>query len=221
MLTEKLHAGAFIVQEMPGYYSRDALTVALNQSIDVGHVCGLAGIGDAMTATVTPDAGNTSGAGVLTLDATAPVSSAAKNGRYRVICTAEATNAGTFEVTDPNNAVIGTVDVGATFDNQIKFVITDAADFKVGDAFSVDVVRESGTDEEVKALDLLATDGSQVAKVIAVYPAVTDGTTKKQVTFITRNAEVRASDLSWPEAITGEQKAAAIEQLRASGIILR
>lgn len=221
MLTEKLHAGAFIVQEMPGYYSRDALTVALSQIIGAGQVGGKTGVAASMTATAAPDAGNTAGSGAITMDAVNPVAAAAINGRYRAVCIEPVSAGGIFAVFDPNGIEIGTVAVGATFNNQIKFVIADATDFVAGDAFSIDVIRESGTDEEVKALDLSAVDGAQKAAVIAVYPVTTDETTKKKATFITRNAEVRASDLTWPDGITADQKAAAIEQLRNVGIILR
>lgn len=221
MLTEKLHAGAFIVQEMPGYYSRDALTVALSQTIGAGQVCGKTGVAASMTATAAPDPGNTAGSGAITLDAVDPVSAAAINGRYRAVCVEPVSAGGIFAVFDPNGLEIGTVAVGATFNNQIKFVIADATDFVAGDAFSIDVIRESGTDEEAKALDLSAVDGAQKAVAIAVYSVTTDDTTKKKATFMTRNAEVRASDLTWPVGITADQKAAAIEQLRHVGIILR
>ncbi len=221
MLTEKLHAGAFIVQEMPGYYSRDALTVALNQTIDAGQVCGRVGVLANIQVAAAADPGNTVGSGAITMDAVAPVAASAQNGRYRAVCIEEAADGGTFAVFDPSGQQIGTVNVGATFDNQIKFVIADATDFKAGDAFSINVIREAGADEEVKALNLAGNDGSQIASCIAVYPAVTDGTTKKKITFLTRNSEVRASDLTWPAGITADQKATAVEQLRDAGIILR
>lgn len=220
-LNENLHAGAFLVQEMPGYFSRDALTVALSQTILAGMVCGRAGVPGNIVSSAAAAPTNTVGSGALTLDGVAPVAANAKNGKYSIVCIEPATNGGIFEVQDPEGAVLGTVAVGATFNNQVKFVIADATDFVAGDRFEITVIREDGADEEVKALNLAGADGSEIASVIAVYPVTTDASNKKKATFITRQAEVRASDLTWPAGITANQKAAAIEQLRRVGIILR
>jgi hypothetical protein len=60
-------------------------------------------------------------------------------GNYRAVCTAAATNAGTFTVTDPLGNTLGTVTVGgAAFNNQISFTIADGTtDFIVGDGFTI------------------------------------------------------------------------------------
>jgi hypothetical protein len=221
MLTETIHAGAFIVQEMPGYYSRDSLTVALSQTLVAGQVCGRVGVPANIVSSAAADAANTGGSGAITIDGTNPVSASAKNGRYRAVCIEPATNGGTFAVNDPDGVEIGKVAVGATFNNQIKFVIADATDFVAGDAFNIDVIREEGADEQAKALDLAGTDGSEVGSCIIVYPVTTDGSTTKKAAFMTRNCEVRAADLTWPSGITADQKAAQIENLRKKGIILR
>jgi hypothetical protein len=78
------------------------------------------------------------------------------------------------------------------------------------------VRREAGADEVV-ALNLGGTDGSQIAAGILIYPIITDGSTTK-VAVLVRHCEVRASHLTWPVGITVAQKAAAVEQLRAAGI---
>lgn len=218
-LTEGLHAGAFIVQEMPGYYSRDALTVALNQTLAAGQICYKAGVPAGETASVAAEAGNTGGAGVITMDPTTPVLAGAQNGNYRVICIEPGTNAGVFEVFDPQGVSIGRANAaGAAFASQIKFTISDATDFASGDAFTITVNRESVTDEQASALP---NDGSQVANAIIMYPCVTDGVSTKQSTFLVRPCEVRASDLTWPAGISAANKGQAIEQLRNVGIILR
>lgn len=220
-LTEGKHAGSFLVQEMAGFYSRDALTVALSQSLAAGQVCGKRAIPAAVVSSAAADAANTVGGGAITIDATNPVSAAVKNGRYRATCIEPASNGGTFEVSDPDGVSIGKVAVTGTFNNQIKFVIADATDFVAGDAFNIDVIVEDGADTEAAALDVAAVDGLQNAACICFAPIVTDGTTKQKQTFVTRQAEVRASDLTWPAGITANQKAVAIEQLREKGIILR
>ena len=221
LLTEKLHAGAFIVQEMPGYYSRDEVTVALSQDLEAGQVLGKSGVPADILSAVLADASNTSGSGALTLDNTNPVGPSAKTGNYRIVCIEPATNGGIFEVSDPEGVQIGKVAVGATFNNQIKFVIADATDFAAGDAFTVTVTRESVKDEQFKALDMAATDGASDAAAIIIYPITTDGSTTKRAAIIARSAEVRASDLKWPAGISAAQKAAKIEDLRKLGIILR
>jgi hypothetical protein len=79
------------------------------------------------------------------------------------------------------------------------------------------VRRESGADEVV-ALNLSGTDGSQIAAGVLVYSVTTDGSTAKEVAVLVRHAEVRTSHLTWPVGITDTQKTAAVKQLRAAGI---
>jgi hypothetical protein len=79
------------------------------------------------------------------------------------------------------------------------------------------VRRESGADEVV-ALNLSGTDGSQIAAGVLVYSVTTDGSTEKEVAVLVRHAEVRTSHLTWPVGITDTQKTAAAKQLRAAGI---
>lgn len=221
MLTEAKHAGCYLVQEGNGFYSRDALMVALSQNLVAGQVCGRRAVPSAVVSSAAADAANTVGGGAITIDGTAPVSAGVQNGRYRAVCIEPASNSGTFEVFDPQGVSIGKVVVPATFNNQIKFVIADATDFVAGDAFNIDVIVEDGADTEVAALDFAAADGLQIANCISFAPVVTDGTTKQKATFTVRHSEVRASDLTWPAGATANQIAAAVEQLRGKGIILR
>lgn len=217
-LTENIHAGAFIVSEGRDYYSRDTGTIAVSQTILPGQVLYASGVAAGVTSSATADAGNT-GNGVFTLDASAPVAAGAQNGAYRVVCIAVATNSGTFTVSDPSGVEIGRVAVGATFNNQIKFVIADGAtDFAAGDSFTVMVGRESGTDEQFSALP---NDGSQVAAAIAVYPVTTGGSATAKIAIMKRHAQVRLADLTFATGISATNKAKAIEELRASGIICR
>jgi hypothetical protein len=222
VLTEALHAGAFIVSEEDNFHCRDTVTIPISMTIVAGQVLGRIGVPSTETSAVAADAGNT-GNGVFTLDVTAPVGASGQDGVYRVVCIAVAANSGTFAVFDPQGVEIGRVAVGATFNNQIKFVVADGAtDFAVGDAFSVTVGREGGTDETYPALNMSGTDGSQIVGGVAVYPVTTDGTNTQKIAAIVRGpAQLRAADLTWPGGITAAQKAEAIEQLRSKGIILR
>lgn len=219
-LTETLHAGGFIVSEGDDYFSREDATVAVSQSILAGHVLGKVGILAGITAVAAAAAGNT-GNGVLTL-ANPAVDSSVKDGVYSVVFIEPVTNLGSFEVVGPDGAIVGTGNVGAAFAKGVKFTIADgAADFVAGDRFTITVGRESVKDELFKALDVTASDGSEVAAAIAVYPVTTGAGATGKTAVIARHAQVRASDLTWPVGISAIQQAAAVEQLRARGIILR
>lgn len=218
MLTETMHAGAFIVSEGYDWYSRDQVVVALSQTLLAGSPVFKSGVVAAMTSAAAADAGIT-GNGTFTLDVTAPVAVGAMNGKYRVVAIAVAANGGTFAVFDPNGVEIGRVAVGATFDNQIKFVIADGAtDFAAGDAFTVTVGRESNADEIVT---ILPNDGTQVCAGFMVYPVTTDGSITKKGALLCRHAEYRAADITWPAGISAANQAKAIEELRAIGLIGR
>lgn len=85
------------------------------------------------------------GNGAMTLDATTPVLSTAKNGAYVATCVTAAANGGTFRVEDPDGYVLGDVAVGGTFADDIKFVIADGStDFIVGDKFTITVTTSAG-----------------------------------------------------------------------------
>lgn len=221
-LTETFHPGAFIVSEAEqGRRSRDTVLVAVSQTIRSGMVLGKRAIAAGVTSSAAADAGNT-GNGTFTLDVTAPVDTKAQDGVYRVVNELVAANSGEFVVYDPGGVEIGRVAVGATFNNQIKFVIADGStDFATGDAFSVTVGVEYDADMEYLAHDPAATDGSQNACAIAIYPVTTSGSVKQKISAITRGAEVRLSDLEFKSGITAIQKAEVLDQLRALGIIAR
>jgi len=221
-LTETLHPGAFIISESNGpYYTREAVTIAASQTILPGTVLARNAVAANTTVSAAADASNTAGSGAITMDPTTPVLDGAQDGRYRAVCVEPASNAGTFAVFDPQGVQIGSVAVGATFANQIKFVIADAADFVVGDAFSINVGIEQD-DYEYSALDLTKTGDFAKAAGVAVYGAVTGaGETAKIAAIVRGPCEVRGADLTWPAGITAVQKAEAVRQLEALGIVCR
>jgi hypothetical protein len=75
--------------------------------------------------------------------------------------------------------------------------------------------------EKVKALDPAATDGTEVAA--GVLTAAVDATLidRPDGVAITRHAVVADHALTWPVGITAPQKAAAIAQLKALGVLVR
>ena len=178
---------------------------------------------EAIGAVVAAALGNT-GNGAFTLDATNPVNFAtAQPGVYKAICTAVATNAGTFTVYDPNGTSLGTVTVGGSaFNTQIKFTIGDGSeDFVLDDEFDIAVSINEVERDLYAPLNLTATDGTQNAAGVAMYPITTGASSPAPTTAHVRDCEVRFADLTWPTGITANQQAVAIEQLRQAGIICR
>lgn len=218
-LVETIHAGAFIVSEAPGFYSRDEMVVAVSQSLLPGQPVGAKGVAADITATASADAANTADSGTIAMDGTAPIAATAKNGRYVGVCSA----ATKVNWEDPYGKAIGVSTHGAAFTGGgIKFTITAGSSPNVvGDKFYVDVVRESVSDEQIVAWDPTATDGSEVICGIPVYPVTTSASATAKVAVLRRMAEVRASDLTWPDGISAANKARGIEQLRAIGIVCR
>lgn len=222
MLKETNHAGCFLVSEANGTLSRDLVTLAASQIILPGTILGK--IAAALEAASAAKAGGNTGAGTLTLDATTPVLAGAKVGVYVVRCIAAASNSGTFRVEDPDGNVLGDVAVGATFADDVKFVIADVgADFIVGDGFDITVAADVDATNigQYAALDLAATNGAAVAAAIA-YDATTTGVGETaEIVIVARQCEVNAGELLWPEGITDQQKATALAVLGDHGILAR
>lgn len=116
------------------------VTLLAGTSYVRGHVLGKISLAVVAT-TVFAGTGN----GAITMDGTTPVLAGAKQGAYTATCIAAASNSGTFRVEDPDGNVLGDVAVGATFSDDIKFVIADGStDFIVGDKFTITIAAGSG-----------------------------------------------------------------------------
>jgi len=83
------------------------------------------------------------------------------------------------------------------------------------------VLGRTTTDAKLHALNLAASDGSEVAA--GVLGADVDATLidREDALLIARHAIVAQGALLWPAGITAPQKAAAIAQLSALGILVR
>ena len=210
--TEGLHTGEFIQSEASGERSRDTITIATGENLNVGDVIAQTMTGGTITAAA--DAGNTGDGTVTGLS----VGSGAEEGAYRLACIEPAVDGGTFQLEDPAGAIIGTATVGVAFSGDIDLTINDGAtDFAAGDAFTVTVTQTTG---EWKQLAPAASDGSQVAAGV-LYDDVDATAAATSGVVITRDAEVNGKLIGWPTGITADEKDLATTQLNERGIIFR
>jgi hypothetical protein len=149
VLTEAVHAGAFIVSEANGRQSREEVFIEASETVYAGSVLGkTVNQGSAPNtprAAATASAGNTGNA-TIAVDATEPVQPAAQDGTYTVLGLVGGTTTAEWEVFDPHGISLGRVETGATFNNQIKFVITAGGTASaVGDGFAIAVGVEAET----------------------------------------------------------------------------
>lgn len=211
--------GDLLKYELNANYCRETITLKAGTSYALGSVLGKIALG---AATAAAKAGGNTGDGTLTLDATTPVLAGAKLGVYTVRCTEAATDGGTFEVQDPDGFVLGSVAVGATFADDIKFTIAAGdTDFIVGDGFDVTIA--ASADSGKYALSpATGIDGSETA--VAVLLQAVDATDADAVGLIAARGPVIVSDaaLAFDASVDDAAKEAAKKvQLAAAGIVAR
>jgi hypothetical protein len=218
--TEGAHMGEFLISEaQPGTRSKDFGVIAVSQTLTDGQVVGRVLVG-ALSAAAAAKAGNTGNGtmGAVTVAAGTPV------GVYNLEVIEPGTNAGVFRVEDPGGVEIGRGTVGVAFSaGGLGFTLADGAtDFVSGDGFNITVTGATATDDgQYKALNLAATDGSQIVAGV-MYGAVTTGAsaTAKGV-VITRAAEVNGFLIDYPAGASAPQKLAIRTALNALGITVR
>lgn len=168
------------------------------------------------TATSAAKTGGNTGNGTLTVDATTPVLAGAKIGVYTVRAIAVDTNAATFEVQDPDGYVLGTVALGATWSEGVKFATADGStDFVVGDGFDITVAAGSNLYVPV---NFAAVDGSQVAAAVLIEACDASAAAKESAVLI-GHAQIVPSQLTWPSGATTNQKNVALAELAKLGIV--
>lgn len=184
-----------------------SITLLSGENRTRGAVLGKQSIGAASTAF----AGT--GNGAITMDATTPIRPGAKAGAYTATCITAAANGGTFRVEDPDGFVLGDVAVGATFDDDIKFVIADGAtDFVVGDKFTITLAAGGG---KYLLSAAAAVDGSAVPD--AVLAEDTDASAGDKTTVAYFRGDFNENSLTLG---SGHTAASIREGLRAKGIVL-
>ena len=211
-LTEARHSAEFIMSEAGGKRSRENITVASGAGkLAAGQLITRTGGGSASSAA---KSGGNTGNGAMTLDSTTPVLDGAQPGVYTVRCITATTNSGSFRVEDPSGVVLGDVAVGATFADQIKFVLADGGtDFIVGDGFDVTVTPAAGT--------WAAATAPARAEGILVYAVDATSAAVKTVAIV-RDAEVNVNCLTYEATIDdATKKARKHAELADAGVIVR
>ena len=200
--------GEFILSEDPGTRSRENVTILANENPNAGDVMNRKVT--AGTIASAADAGNT-GDGT---SGTESVGAEGQVGVYVVTFIEPGTNLGDFQVEDPHGRVIGTGVVGTAFSDEIVFTIADGAtDFVAGDVFRYTVTALT------EKWQVLANDGSERADGV-VLADVTD-TADADGVMVVRDVELNTNEVNWPSGISAVNKAVAIGQLEALGILLR
>lgn len=212
-LTEGNYTAEFLLSEAAGSRSRDNITLKTPEDLKAGAVLGRETT--AATESTAVHSGNTGDGTMGAVTATA----GAKEGTYRLTVIEPATDAGTFQVEDPDGVVIGTGTVAVAFsEGGIAFTLADGAtDFVAGDGFDIKI---SAATFKWQAHDPAATDGTQ--EPAGILYADTDASAADKVTaIIARDAEVKTSELIWKTGISTEDKELGIEALAQAGILVR
>ncbi len=211
---EGRHPGEFLLSEANFHRSRDAVNVAASQTIEPGQVLAARVVPNAVQATATAAPGNAGNATIAL--ATPAVSAAVKPGVYRGVATA----ATKVSWEDPAGVGIGQSTHGAAFDGPIRFTIAAGGTATAaGDVFEVEVTAGAGSVQHA-AYDP-ATDAVSAVDAVALHGARTGAGETVRITAITRDAEVSGAALEYIDGVTSDQRAGAVEALKAAGIIAR
>ena len=222
-LTENPHTGEFIVSEAPGCRSREQITLTgpTSGTVKAGTVLGAVETGVPTVTAGTPVSGTGGTVGNGTVGAFT-ADAGAMAGKWAI----EMTTAGAtakFKVIKPDGTIDGVGTVGSAYNGTINGTISDgSADFAAGDIIPVTVQYLDGESVlKYETYDQDGTDGSQIAAGILYAAKDNPGATGIDAVAVVRDAEVNGNLLTWPSDITADEKAAAITQLAALGIIIR
>lgn len=206
ILTEKTHAGEFLISEASGTRSRDKIIlIALAGALSAGQVLGKITKATATAAALGTNVGN----GTI---GTITVGNGSQPGAYVVTLLEPATNLGAFSVEAPDGSNIGHGTVGTAFSaGGLGFTLADGStDFSAGDQFKITIAAGSG---KYAVYNPVGTDGRETAVAI-LYAAADASAADAPAVAVTRDSEVDASLLTSLDA-------AARISLAAAGIIVR
>lgn len=224
-LTEGQHALEFLISEANGSRSRAQIVLEAAaaaggaRTLKAGQVLGLKRGAVAAPVAFTAETTGRNNSGNGTFAATPTALAGAKAGRYKLVIIEPATDAGQFQLEDPDGNIIGTGAVAAAFAGpHLSFTLQDGSNnFASGDGFFIDVA--IGT--KYVALLEAGTDGSEIpAAICGDNYSVPEEVDTKAVAFV-RDCEVHGDEIVWPATYNSGDKAAAIAVLAQHGIIVR
>lgn len=213
VMTEGKYTAEFLLSEAHGFRSRENVVVLSGENLQPGHVLG--------RRLVAPTVGAAAALGTNTGNGTVgslTAGTGVQRGTYRLVATEPGSNAGVFQVIDPQGRVIGDATVAVGYTGEINFTIADGAtDFIAGDAFTIEV---SGGSYKVKEYDAADTDGGHRPFGV-LYAAVNATAGDARGVALVRDCEVRIDNLVWFAGATTGQKNAAYDLLASQGVIAR
>jgi len=211
VLTEKRHAGGYLVSEANGMQSREVGTIT-GGSFEAGTVLGKIGPSTGAPS-YTANAGNT---GNFTCGAVTELAGA-KVGDYLLGFIA----ATFYQVVDPDGLMIGQGKTGVDFTSGgLSFRLTAGGTAAVaGDGGKITVAANAKSGCFTQ-LDPAAKNGAEKA-VAVLFDAVDASTTDKKQTITARDTAVNAAELVWKAGTTANQKSVALAQLAQQKIIGR
>ncbi|WP_417615315.1 head decoration protein [Parasphingorhabdus sp.] len=221
-LTETVHATEGFISEAPGDRSREAILLTGDNSTTVvgSSILGAVETGTPTLTVGTPFSGVGGTVGNGTISA-ATADAGAMAGNWTLRCTVTGAT-GKFQVIKPDGSTDGILTIGSAYNGSINITVADGSnDWLVGDTIPVTVSYLDGESVlKYEAYDQDGTDGSQIAAGILYGPVVGTTAGAPAVAFV-RDCEYNADIVVWPSDITADEKALAIGQLKARGIILR
>lgn len=167
--------GGVVIQDP--VYRDEVLYLPAADSIAAGTILSRRKVATAVVAAAGAD--NTSGSGTVTLATVVGGPVVPLVGAYVLTCIAAVTNGGVFRLTDPTGAVVnpyiplGTGAAGSIVVKTcgLQFTVTDAADFVVGDLFTLTVA----ADGRLRLFAPTEVGGAQEPCAILTYPVVSTG----------------------------------------------
>lgn len=192
----------------------DAKAVTRSIVLDTGNLTrgSLLGKITVGAATSAARAGGNTGNGTM---GTVTVGAGAKSGVYRLRVVEAASNAGQFQVVDPEGDVVGIGSVAVAFaGGGLSFTLADGStDFVVGDGFDITVA--AGTGKYVLSA-AAATDGSQIP--VAILAEDADATNADVTTIAYETGEFNQTAITFGAGHTADSVR---DGLRALGIFLK
>ena len=208
-----------LMEQTDQAYSRDAVVnpVAFVYAANITYQNGVGCVVGKITVgavTGAAKAGNTGNGTIGTLSALA----GARPGVYQAICIEAATNAGRFQVYDPNGKPISTVAVAAANAAKVAFTIADGStDFAAGDGFDITVA--AGTGDIVMYDPTVSNGADEVYGVMLIPNAAVAG---KAIVLRRGPAVVKKSQLVWAAAVNDDsKKGVGLAALTEMGILNR